>query len=349
MAQNSALVGPDVPNTVAWRGRYFRRGFAARGLGHVTLSSSLSPTSGVQRFGYAAGADSDNGYPGRAWVQRRFSAARGRNGDPDGPSDEQERADAQPDMVAEELTLLDKVKLNAPKVVAGIGGLVAVYGVTKTVMFITSGFMKVNFTTVGMIGFAAGFSSAAMCAGGAYAINRALTIRPERAFRHALAAIAADPEVIEHLGDTVQSGKLRAYTIRQGSFGLSPTKALEWLPPRVQMLFQVVGDKRYGMATVEAEKRGTRIHLNLVTVDAMDQRDDTTTLIFVAGDRERLSVRGQLRGFLQSERVRYMAQDVPDSMSAEEVKMETARETKESAEEKLREAAGKAGKANAEA
>lgn len=222
------------------------------------------------------------------------------------------------------LTMLQQVALRAPVWGAAIGGALVVYGITKSVMWITSSFMHVNFSTVGFIGFAAGFLSASLCAGGAYATYRFLTIRPEFVYRKALSSIGGHEISKEVLGGTVHSGSLRAYTLRTGGVGLNSERRVAWLWPRVQMIFQVEGDVRTAMATVEAEKRYGNLELTLLTIDVMDVASHQTELMLLEGSKERLKVRGQLRGFLQSERVKYMDQDVPDSFNQVEKEIHDA-------------------------
>lgn len=90
-----------------------------------------------------------------------------------------------------------------------------------------------------------------------------------------------------------------------------------WVEPRVQMMFQVNGDFDDGMVTVEAKKMfPNTLKYSLVTVDPFKR---TSPMVLVEGDEERLHVRGQLRGFLQSERVPYIKQTEADEDEAADV------------------------------
>ena len=119
------------------------------------------------------------------------------------------------------------------------------------------------------------------------------------------------------LGGTVRPGSLRAYTIRKGFFGLDSNRRLAWLDPRVQMLFQVTGSEdKTAMVSMEALRHRTHLNFTLIAVDVLDTPTGSQ-LVVVAGDEDRLHVRGQLRAFLQSERVQYIEQTKePDDLIA---------------------------------
>jgi sRNA-binding protein len=74
-------------------------------------------------------------------------------------------------------------------------------------------------------------------------------------------------------------------------------------------------------------------------------------MILIAGKEERLHVRGQLRGFLQSERAQFIAQDVAESdekLMAEQAEAERAIEAEKAEARRLKElAAEKAAAADA--
>lgn len=115
------------------------------------------------------------------------------------------------------------------------------------------------------------------------------------------------------LGRKVRCGKLRAYKIDGGYFG-PKDGAFGWQPPRVQMLFQVQGEHDDGIVTVEAIKRNGATHLNLLAFDSFTS--DGRILQVLQGQAARLHVVGQLRGFLQTERAQYIAQDIEVRRSA---------------------------------
>lgn len=60
------------------------------------------------------------------------------------------------------------------------------------------------------------------------------------------------------------------------------------------------------MVTVEAVKQRGRLKLSLLTLDVLSERPE---LLILHGTPDRLYVAGQLRGFLQAERVKYLAQN----------------------------------------
>jgi len=83
------------------------------------------------------------------------------------------------------------------------------------------------------------------------------------------------------------------------------------------MMFQVKGDFDDGMVTVEAKKLfPNTLQYSLVTVDPLKR---SSPMVLVEGEEERLHVRGQLRGFLQSERVPYIKQNQADEDEAADV------------------------------
>lgn len=195
----------------------------------------------------------------------------------------------------------------APQAGMILGGTVLVYGVSKMVMTLTSSLLSMNFTTVGIIGFGAGFVSAGLCAAAGLSAWQYLHIRPEVVHQLALKKLQQHPELLGLLGgEVLRSGALRAYTLRSGHLGYDTNNKLRWLEPRLQMLFQVQGSDadRVGMVTIEAEKvRGTH-QFSLVCVDVLDRTHARSPVaLLVEGSEERLHVRGQLREFLTTERV----------------------------------------------
>lgn len=125
--------------------------------------------------------------------------------------------------------------------------------------------------------------------------------------RVALAKLTKDPNVRAQLGSNLRSGMLRAYVVNPGHLSVG-SKKLGWVEPRASMLFQVVGDKGEGMATVEAVKHRGGIVLTAVAVDTLASAGKPSQLLIVVGSEEKLAVRGTLRGFLQTERAQYIPQ-----------------------------------------
>ena len=90
----------------------------------------------------------------------------------------------------------------------GIG--ITVYGVSVGVMNMVSGFMGLDFMTVGMMGYAAGVVSGATGGLGIWYANRVLTIRPEPVYKLAVQTLKASEQVYFMMGsDTFTAGKLR--------------------------------------------------------------------------------------------------------------------------------------------
>eukprot|EP01138_Halocafeteria_seosinensis_P004588 gb/GECG01004694.1/.p1 GENE.gb/GECG01004694.1/~~gb/GECG01004694.1/.p1 ORF type:complete len:274 (+),score=26.29 gb/GECG01004694.1/:1-822(+) len=194
------------------------------------------------------------------------------------------------------------------------GGLVTIYGTSRLAMYMTSSLMSWNFTDVAYMGFLAGLSTGFLCSGMAYAAWRMSIIRPEVALQRALGVIRENQDVQRLLGYNIQGGHLRAYTIRNGGIGLDDNSMRpKWLYPRVQMLCQVTGSQGTGMTTIEAVRRGRYLNLDLVTVDIIESKaaspSDSHPMLMITGSEDRLKVRGQLRGFLQTERVKYITQN----------------------------------------
>ncbi|KAJ1456717.1 hypothetical protein M885DRAFT_517148 [Pelagophyceae sp. CCMP2097] len=105
-----------------------------------------------------------------------------------------------------------------------------------------------------MYGFYAGFVTATGVAivlvGGVVAI----TMRPEPVYRAALKRIQNSPFVEMQMG-RVAPGPLRAYTLEHGHLAGEGTTVI-WRPPRVQLIFSLVGEKYDGVCSLECVKRG---------------------------------------------------------------------------------------------
>lgn len=206
------------------------------------------------------------------------------------------------------------LQANFPQITAVAGAGIVIYSMSR----LASWTMGLSLTDAASLGFGAGFMAAGSSAAIIWAISSALRIRPDRVFRHALRKVQAHEATQAMLGLHISAGNLRAYTLRQGYLSLCPTTSRPvWVEPRVQMLFQVQGDFAKGMVTVEAKKHfPNRLEYALVTVDPLGPKGH---MQLVEGDAERLHVRGQLREFLQSERVEYIDQTAVDEDEAADV------------------------------
>ena len=149
-----------------------------------------------------------------------------------------------------------------------------------------------------------------MWASAGYFAMQRITIRPEYVFRLALHRLRNSQAVVDAVGKPVSGGSLRAYTIREGHYAFNAINRMGWVNPRVQMLFSVQGSKQDAMVSLEAEKTGNSTEFTLLSVDILGHHADVPPML-VEGLEDRLKVRGQLRGFLQSERVRYIEQSQP--------------------------------------
>lgn len=202
------------------------------------------------------------------------------------------------------------VILKTGAAVLGIGG---VYFISSVVMGSANWFLSIPPHSFIWYGYIAGFFSAALCGGLIYATRRSVTIRPENVFRMSRKLVENNTEVQSQLGRYLTPGKLKAYKIDGGNITLEKKSGDTFAtvpslkPPRVQMLYNMFGDGgKEGMVSVEAVKLKGQLTLRMVAVDV------GSNLILISGTEERLKVAGQLRGFLQAERAKYLSQDVEE-------------------------------------
>jgi hypothetical protein len=198
--------------------------------------------------------------------------------------------------------------------IAGVsGGLVVVWGLSSVAYYVTTTVLTLRPEDYFLAGAGTGLVAALTLGAGGVWGYRQLYISTQAVHRVALARLARSPAVRASLGGGLRSGSLRAYTLYPGH--VSVGKGFGWVEPRAQMLFQLVGDKGEGMATVEAVQHRGRAVPTLLAVDVLARPPGSPggatqpTLILVAGDEAKLHVRGTLRGFLTAERAQYIAQD----------------------------------------
>jgi hypothetical protein len=194
-----------------------------------------------------------------------------------------------------------------PQIAAGGGALVVLYGLSSGMIAVTQTFLNLDFKQVFYFGFGTGVVSMAMLAGVGVLVWRRVGIAPTQVARRAVARVQAHPSVRAALGPSIKPGSLRAYVVHRGHFSVE--KRMAWVEPRCQMLFQVVGDKGEGMISAEAVNHAGSIHFNVIAVDTLARAGAPSAMILVAGKEDKLHVRGQLRGFLQTERAQYIPQD----------------------------------------
>jgi hypothetical protein len=194
-----------------------------------------------------------------------------------------------------------------PQVAAGTGALVVFYGISSASVHVATTLLELDMKQVFYAGFLTGVLTSAALGAGAFRLYRTITIAPDAVYRAALQKLARNSVIRGEIGSQLRSGHLKAYVAHPGH--LSMDKKFGWVEPRLQMLFQVVGDKGEGIATAEAVKHKSGIVFSLLTVDTLARPGNPSSLILVAGKEEKLHVRGTLRGFLQTERAQYVEQD----------------------------------------
>ena len=90
---------------------------------------------------------------------------------------------------------------------------------------------------------------------GGYAGSRSSKIYPEEVFHTTLGVLRNDSKTAEmlggELGGHLESHGLRAYKIDGGSLSVVD-RSVQWVPQRIQMIFDVRGELYDGLATVEA-------------------------------------------------------------------------------------------------
>lgn len=203
---------------------------------------------------------------------------------------------------------LTNLKTYYPQIAAGAGALVVLYGISSAAVHVATVLLELDMKQVFYIGFLTGVGTSATIALVGIRAYRHITIQPDAVYRAALHKLMRNTVVRSELGQTLRSGHLKAYTLHPGH--LSMEKKLGWVDPRVQLLFQVVGDKGEGMVTAEAVKHNGTLGFTLLAVDTLPTiTKPKSVLVLVAGKEEKLHVRGTLRGFLQTERAQYVAQD----------------------------------------
>ena len=218
---------------------------------------------------------------------------------------------------------LANLKAYWPILAGGGVACVVVYGLGSAMYHVTSTFLSLDFKHVFYIGFVTGGLGALMLTGGGIYARRLTTISTQTVHKKALSRLARSPEVRAILGPNIKSGHLRAYTHAPGHMALVGTR-IAFVEPHASMLFQVVGDRAEGMATVEAVKHKGGVVLNLLAVDTLATPGRPSQLILAVGSEDKLHVRGTLRGFLQTERAAYIPQDREAPSDAERLEEQQA-------------------------
>lgn len=199
------------------------------------------------------------------------------------------------------------MKLYWPQILAGGGALIVLYGISSASVHIATVLLELDMKQVFYMGFLTGVGTALGLGLIGLRFYRNITIQPDTVYRHALYKLARNSVIRGELGTQIRSGSLKAYVIQPGHITMD--KGIRWVEPRIQMLFQVVGDKNEGMATCEAVKHKGALAFSVLALDTLAKPNKPSILILVAGKEEKLHVRGTLRGFLQTERAQYVVQD----------------------------------------
>ena len=217
-----------------------------------------------------------------------------------------------------------------PRIVIG-GGIS--YVTLKTFLYVSNTLLGITLSDAVYFGLFSGFSGASLLYGSAFAYYQTFqNVRPEPVFEKAMKKIANDQNIIDVLGPignftSVQSGFVRAYKLDGGDWGLGPgtrgiaiptflgeNKKLVFRFPRVQMCFQVYGEKHQALCTVEAINNRGNIKFNLIMLDILTAGEDESLQdsILVYENPERMYVRDQLTGFIDFKR-NYLVDPVKSS------------------------------------
>ena len=203
-----------------------------------------------------------------------------------------------------------------------IGGGIS-YLTTKTFLYVSNTLLGITLSDAVYFGLFSGFVGASLLYGGAFAYYQTFqNVRPEPVFAKAIKKMANSEDITGILGNigtfsSIQSGFVRAYKLDGGDWGLGPgtrgfaiptflgeDKKLVFRYPRVQMCFQVYGEKHQAMCTVEAINDRGKIKFNLIMLDILTAHDNEELQdpILVYGNEDRMYVRDQLTGFIDFKR-----------------------------------------------
>lgn len=192
-----------------------------------------------------------------------------------------------------------------PQFGAAAGVIIAMYGVSKVVFWLSSEFMSINFATVGYIGFSLGILTTGIVGAGSLVVRRMITLAPRTVVDGAFAAVKASPEVTALLGEKVTMSALRSSVSIPG--GLSkPVSGFvpSWHSPTVKVVFAVTGTKGSGMVCGEGTVAKGTLQLLAVTFDATGKPGTPGGAaalqgpLLVAGSRHRLGVRDEMKALV---------------------------------------------------
>lgn len=124
-------------------------------------------------------------------------------------------------------------------------------------MSFTSFFTSLSPAIVAKYGFYLGFTTSLSMSALALFTLDTLTVRADPVFKHALSKVQGSEEIMSKLGDGIVPGNMRSYRLDAGKFEPTSGTSVAWRNPRIQMIFDVVGQGppfRTGLVTCEAVK-----------------------------------------------------------------------------------------------
>ena len=227
------------------------------------------------------------------------------------------------------------IRKNWTQITIGTGAVVILYVISSVSLHVATTLLEIDMKHVFYVGFLTGSLTVGSLAFLLLRTRSSNTINPDSVVYAAIGALQRNSEVRNALGATLKIGGLRGYTVQNAHFAVSK---FGWVDPRVKMLFQVDGSNgREGFATCEAVKHQGKIQFSLLALDLLDSKQ----LLLVEGKEEKLHVKGILRGFLQTERAQYVAQDKVISdvdMLSEQVELDSTSHSGVTEEELLKKA-----------
>lgn len=143
-------------------------------------------------------------------------------------------------------------------------GATGVYVVLKSGLHVADFLASTSFYDVAYVSFLTGLASGGVLVTMFSAASRLFSVRPELVYATAIKRVLKDEKVLQALGEGIQTGKFRAYTVTDG--GPRVFKAREegkrdfvgwqryYEPKKVQMIFQVQGSNGIGMISCDASK-----------------------------------------------------------------------------------------------
>ena len=172
----------------------------------------------------------------------------------------------------------------APASVAAAGGIIVVYGTWRILVSVTESVMSLSFFNVFEYGFVAGAGTVLAVAGAAAYGARLTRISPDAACRAALALVLEAPAAERALGTNIREGALKAFVAAPAH--LTARGGLAWVEPRIQVLFQVVGEFGEAMVTAEAIKHRGALTWTVVALDVLASAARPAQTIVLRGSED---------------------------------------------------------------